>query len=133
MIHSLIICIAIRGFHNTTLTLRNIKQTVDVLTDIMGYRLAEQHVNRYRFVTDAVADAAVIDWVEAPGEPQGVVAGGSIHHVAFRVKDDAAEMALREKIVADEPLESLGTVLKLPPQYEPRRAQIEAALPQLSL
>lgn len=162
---------AIRGFHNTTLTLRNIKHTADVLTDILGYRLAEQHVNRYRFVTDAVADAAVIDLVEAPGEAKGVVAGGSIHHVAFRVKDDATEMALREKIAAkgfnitpqidrmyfhslyfrepggvlfeiatdnpgftaDEPLEALGTALKLPPQYEPRRAQIETALPQLIL
>ncbi|MDX2264150.1 MAG: ring-cleaving dioxygenase [Hyphomicrobiales bacterium] len=32
---------------------------------------------------------------------------------------------------ADESLESLGRSLKLPPQYEPRRAEIEAALPPL--
>jgi glyoxalase family protein len=31
----------------------------------------------------------------------------------------------------DEPLESLGTALRLPPQHEPRRAQIEAVLPTL--
>jgi glyoxalase family protein len=31
----------------------------------------------------------------------------------------------------DEPLESLGSELKLPPQYEPLRARIEAALPMV--
>ncbi len=31
----------------------------------------------------------------------------------------------------DEPLESLGTSLKLPEWYEPRRAKIEAELPPL--
>lgn len=89
---------AIKGFHNTTITLRNIKGTAEVLTDIFGYKLIEQHVNRYRFATDAVENAAIIDLVEAAGEPQGIVAGGSVHHVAFRVKDDATEMAFRKKI-----------------------------------
>ena len=32
----------------------------------------------------------------------------------------------------DEPWDKLGSGLLLPPQYEPRRAQIEAALPVLS-
>ncbi|GAB3944363.1 ring-cleaving dioxygenase [Spirosoma harenae] len=31
----------------------------------------------------------------------------------------------------DEPVSELGTALKLPPQYEPRRAKIEAELPQI--
>ncbi|AUD05660.1 ring-cleaving dioxygenase [Spirosoma pollinicola] len=33
----------------------------------------------------------------------------------------------------DEPVVELGTALKLPPQYEPRRAKIEAELPVISL
>ena len=33
---------------------------------------------------------------------------------------------------ADEPLATLGTALKLPPQYEPRRDRIEAVLPALA-
>jgi glyoxalase family protein len=33
----------------------------------------------------------------------------------------------------DEPLESLGTALRLPKMHEPRRAEIEAALPKLRL
>lgn len=91
---------AIKGFQNTTLTVSNIKGTAEVLTELLDYQLVEQHVNRYRFVNQNIETAAVIDLVEAPGERRGHVAGGSIHHVAFRVKDDATEMALREKIVA---------------------------------
>ncbi|SMB98839.1 Glyoxalase/bleomycin resistance protein/dioxygenase [Hymenobacter roseosalivarius DSM 11622] len=159
--------VATKGFHNVTLTLASIKGTAEILTDVFGYKLVEQHVNRYRFATDAVPGAAIIDLVEAPGEARGHVAGGSVHHIAFRVPDDATEMRFREKIAArglniteqidrqyfhslyfrepggilfeiatdnpgfmiDEPLAELGTHLLLPPQYEGRRAQIEAQLP----
>lgn len=92
--------VATKGFHHITLTLANIKGTADVLTDIFGYKLVEQHVNRYRFATDAVAGASLVDLVEVPGERPGQVAAGSVHHVAFRVKDDAAHLHFRQKIAA---------------------------------
>lgn len=160
---------ALRGFHHVTLTLDRIEPTAAILTDLFGYQLKEQHVNRYRFVTDAVGVAATIDLVEAKGESAGMMGSGSVHHVAFRVKDDATQMALREKIVArglqitpqidrqyfhslyfrepggvlfeiatdnpgfaiDEPVEALGTNLKLPPQYEGQRTAIANQLPKL--
>ena len=90
--------VATRGFHHITLTLASIKGTADVLTDIFGYQLIDQHVNRYRFATDTVQGAALVDLVEVPGEPRGHVAAGSVHHVAFRVKDDAAHLHFRNKI-----------------------------------
>lgn len=45
--------------------------------------------------------------------------------VLFEIATDAPGFT------ADEPLESLGTALRLPPQYESIRAKIEAALPPL--
>ena len=159
--------VAIRGFHNVTLTLANRKGTAQILTEIFGYTLLDQHVNRYRYATDTVAGAALVDLVEVPGEGQGVTAGGSVHHVAFRVKDDAMLLRFRELVarrglnitpqidrqyfhslyfrepggvlfeiatdnpgfMVDELQAELGTHLLLPPQYETRRAQIEARLP----
>ena len=95
---------------------------------------------------------------------------GSVHHIAFRAVDDAAQTAMVKKLVqdhrlytteqkdrnyfrsvyfrepgkvlfeiatdppgfaVDEPIESLGQALKLPPFLESRRAEIEAALPKL--
>lgn len=89
---------ATKGFHSITLTLKSIKGTVAVLTDIFGYKLLEQEGNRYRFVTDAVENAAIVDIIEDPEGKIGQVAGGTNHHVAFRVQDDKVLMEFREKI-----------------------------------
>lgn len=91
---------AIRGFHHITITTHNIDHTAEILTGVLGYELAERQVNRHRFVTNAVHEAAIVDLVAAPGEMTGHVAGGSVHHVAFRVKDEAALLYFREKVAA---------------------------------
>jgi len=160
---------AILGFNQVTITSNKIEKTAEILTDIFGYKLQEKQVNRSRFVTDTVEVANIVDLVEAPGEMAGHVAGGSVHHVAFRVKDEKSLMYFRDKIVAkglnitekidrnyfyslyfrepggvlfelatdnpgftvDEPLNELGTNLKLPVQYEQNRAELESILPKL--
>lgn len=91
---------ATRGFHHITITTNKKDATARILTEVFGYRLLEHEVNRYRFVTDAAEHAAVVDIVEAPGEAIGLVAGGSVHHVAFRVKDEDTLMHFREKVSA---------------------------------
>ena len=160
---------AVYGFHHITITTNKTEATAEVLSTLLGYHRAFVEVNRTRFITDAVEYAAIVDLVEAPGELAGHVAGGSVHHVAFRVKDEATLMHYREKAIAmglhitekidrnyfyslyfrepggvlfeiatdnpgftvDEPLEQLGTNLKLPQQYESRRSEIESVLPKL--
>jgi len=91
--------VATRGFHSITLTLKNIKGTAAILTDIFGYKLSAQEGNRHRFMTDAVENASIIDLDEAPDQPNAVNAGGTIHHIAFRVKDEATLMHYREKVL----------------------------------
>lgn len=91
---------AIKGFHNITITTNKIEPTAKILTEVLGYKLLEQHVNRYRFVTDTVENANIVDLVEVAGEIAGHVAGGSVHHVAFRVSDEKTLMEYREKIAA---------------------------------
>ena len=80
--------VATKGFHSIVLTVRNSEPTAKVLTDIFGYKLLTQEGNRYRFVTDAVETANIVDIVEEPNGERGINAGGTNHHVAFRVKDD---------------------------------------------
>ena len=91
---------ATRGFHNITLTLNDIKPTAAILTEIFGYKLIDQDVNRYRYATTAVENAAIVDLVELTDEKRGHVANGSVHHVAFRVQNDEILMHFREKIEA---------------------------------
>ncbi|WP_316810072.1 ring-cleaving dioxygenase [Pedobacter heparinus] len=90
---------AVHGFHHITITTNKMEGTAAVLTHVFDYKLVETEVNRHRFITDAVEHAAIVDLVEAPGEAIGHVAGGSVHHVAFRVKDEATLMYFRDKIV----------------------------------
>lgn len=160
---------AIKGFHNVVLTLRKIEPTVNILTEIFGYRLLKQEGNHYRFITDAVPTASIVDILEEPQGPRGYNTAGTNHHVAFRVANETIQMSFREKILSkglqitpkidrdyffslyfrepggvlfeiatdnpgftvDEPLEALGSNLKLPKQYEAERAQIESVLPVL--
>ena len=91
---------ATKGFHSITLTLRNMKPTAKVLTDVFGYKLLKQEGNFYRFVTDAIENAAIVDILEDPTGKPGIGAGGTNHHVAFRVKNEEALMAFREKVIA---------------------------------
>jgi glyoxalase family protein len=91
---------ATKGFHGVTLTLQSIKATAAILTDLFEYKLLEQSGNRYRYQTDAVGYANIIDLVELPHEPRGQGGAGTNHHIAFRVKDDKILMRFREKIAA---------------------------------
>lgn len=91
---------ATTGFHSITLTLRNVKETAAVLTDIFEYQLAGQEGNRYRYITPHVENASIVDLIEAPDEQKTGNGGGTVHHVAFRVKDENTLMAFREKVLA---------------------------------
>ncbi|GAB2558334.1 ring-cleaving dioxygenase [Spirosoma aerophilum] len=91
---------ATQGFHSVTLTLRQIDPTARVLTDIFGYTLQSQEGNRYRFVTDAIATASIVDLLEEPEANVGRNAAGTNHHVAFRVANEAVQMEFREKILS---------------------------------
>ncbi|WP_026998155.1 ring-cleaving dioxygenase [Flectobacillus major] len=102
--------VATKGFHNITITLNDVAPTAAILTEVFDYKLFKKEGNRYRYITDAVENAAIVDLVELPDEHRGLVAGGIVHHVAFRVKNDEVLMKFRAKI------ESLG--LNITPQID---------------
>src|SRR4051794_16858685 len=58
--------VAIKGFHTVTLTLIDIKATAAILTEVFGYKQIEQDGNLYRYQTDAVENAALVDLLEMP-------------------------------------------------------------------
>ena len=92
--------VAIKGFHSVTLAVSEIAPTASVLTDLLGYKFITQEHNRYRFKTDAVDNASIVDIIEMPSGIPGRGAAGTNHHVAFRVKDEKVLMEFREKIAS---------------------------------
>ncbi|WP_244898104.1 VOC family protein [Niastella yeongjuensis] len=91
---------ATKGFHSVTLTLNDIKPTASILTDVFDYELSEQEGNRYRFKTENILTAAIVDLIEDPQAPRGLSGTGTNHHVAFRVQNEAVQQEYNDRISA---------------------------------
>jgi len=162
---------AIRGFHSVSLLLEDAAPTAAILTDVLGFREIGREDTLIRYRADGAPLGNVIDLRVAGGFLPARQGAGSVHHIAFRAADDAAEEAMVRKLAenhgirtteqrdrnyfrsvyfrepgrvlfeiatdipgfaVDEPAESLGQALKLPPGLEKQRERIEAILPELA-
>jgi catechol 2,3-dioxygenase-like lactoylglutathione lyase family enzyme len=163
---------SLRGFHSVSAVLTGYERTAKLLTETFGYQPIQEANNRFRFLAPGANGVGkIIDLLCMPDSRHGRSGAGSVHHIAFRAKDDAEQQQWREQIVElgynvspvmdrtyfhsiyfrepggilfeiatdppgftlDEPAEELGTNLRLPPQYERARPQIEKILPSLTL
>jgi len=161
---------AIHGLHAVAIWVEEGKATERVLVETLGFRPVGQHGTTRRFAAGDGGPGRLVD-VRTTGDfVRGLGGMGTVHHVAWAVEDDRAQLKMREEVVAaglaptpvidrnyfrsvyfrepggvlfelatlgpgfavDEPVESLGEHLKLPPRLEPRRSEIEAALPPLA-
>lgn len=87
-------------------------------------------------VDDDDDEIALREHVIAAGiHPTPVIDRTYFHSVYFREPGGVLfELATRQPgFTLDETLDALGTQLRLPPQYEPRRAEIESMLPPIHL
>lgn len=77
---------AIRGFFGVTLSLASAESTAPLL-EAMGYEETEHSPERIRY--QANGDLGyVVDIREDPQAPRGRPGAGTVHHVAFEVRDD---------------------------------------------
>ncbi len=90
---------SIRGLHSVTAALEDTSETATLLQDALGYKLVSQSENRTRLAVPGEAAGRVVDLVEVSDAP-GRTAAGSVHHIAFRAADDAAQNAVREELLA---------------------------------
>ena len=159
----------IHGFYGITIGLHAAGRSASLLTDILGAKAAGEEDPWQRFMLGEGPESCRIDLLIDPSLPPARPGAGSVHHVAWRTPDDAAQaQALRELrdhripvsdirdrnyfhsiyfhepggvlyeiatdgpgFTIDEPLETLGTALRIPSQYEKYRNQIITRLPPL--
>jgi glyoxalase family protein len=91
---------ALHGFHSVTLWLDEVDPTAELLTQQMGYRFAGAENNRHRFISDTGALGHSVDIVHRPGKMQAGFGAGSIHHIAFRVPNDDAQLEYQSALSA---------------------------------
>lgn len=91
---------SLRGFHSVSAALEGYERTAKLLTESFGYHLVRESGNRFRFVAPGESGPGrVVDLLCMPDSRSGAIAAGSVHHIAFRAKDDAEQLQWREHLV----------------------------------
>jgi glyoxalase family protein len=91
---------AIRGFFGVTLLLTEAARTGAILTDVLGFSEAGREGSSVRYRAAGSSPGAIVDIQEAKGVERGRQGRGSVHHIAFRAPDDAAQAAMGRKLVS---------------------------------
>lgn len=89
---------AIRGLHSVTLSVSKEDATAGMLGEL-GLSFAAQESNRLRFAAGTGGPGALVDVLVTPSAPRGLVAAGTVHHVAWRAPDETTQKAWREELV----------------------------------
>ena len=89
---------AIRGFDGVTLLHADADATENVLVEGMGFRKVAVDGQRVRYESGDGGSGTFVDLLHNPNAVPGRVAGGSVHHVAFRLADDNAQAAWQKRL-----------------------------------
>jgi glyoxalase family protein len=81
-----------------TLWLDDAEGTARVLEQAFGYTKTAEEPHRLRYTAHGDALATRLDLRLATGFPRGQMGIGTIHHIAFRAADDAAQSAMAEAL-----------------------------------
>lgn len=166
---------AVCGIHGVTLAPLGDGRTEELLREVLGFRPGGD--GEGRAVRRLVAPGGGggpgrhVQVVSGEDRPRGRGGTGTVHHVAWRARDEEEQGAWREALTAaglrvtpvidrhyfrstyfrepggilfeiatdepgftaDEPVDALGTALRLPPWLEERREEIEEELPPVSI
>lgn len=90
---------AIRGFHSACLWLADMEPTAELLK-FMGFVEADREGNVSRFVMPKGNSANIIDISVHRDMDPAQQGAGSVHHIAFAVADEAAQLAVRDGLLA---------------------------------
>ncbi|WP_019854243.1 ring-cleaving dioxygenase [Actinopolyspora mortivallis] len=88
---------AVRGLHSVTLSVDSAEATVEMLAG-MGLSLLSEEGNRLRFAAARGEPGSLVDVLVRPGAERGLVASGTVHHVAWRAPDESTQAAWRSEL-----------------------------------
>ena len=90
---------AIRGVDSVTMQVGAASPTLELLTGLMGFDVSGDGDGRFTVGTELSGNALYLHEAE-PDDPPGIGGAGTVHHVAFRVPDDATQMQWHDELTA---------------------------------
>jgi glyoxalase family protein len=90
---------AVRGQHSSVLTVNDPAGTSRTLTQDLGLHLVSETKDRLRFSAGPGGAGHLVDVIADPTAEQGLSAGGTVHHIAFRVPDRETQSLWRAQLV----------------------------------
>jgi glyoxalase family protein len=94
----------IGGFHSVTLWARDIDPTAHLLQDVFGYVQAGHEVahgtERLRLVAPGGEKGRIVDVIRKDGAQPSRQGTGSIHHVAFRARNDDEQLGWIDRLAS---------------------------------
>jgi glyoxalase family protein len=89
----------IRGLHGVRLLARQLAPTATFLTVGLDFHQVGEEHGWHRYAVGEGGSGRVLDLQAAADRPRGEWGVGSVHHIAWRVPDDAAESAAQRRIL----------------------------------
>ena len=86
------------GLHSMRVVERELVTTASFLTNTLGLTKLGEEDGWHRFAVLGGGSGRYIDVAEATRTARGRWGTGGVHHIAWRVPDDEAEMAVRERV-----------------------------------
>ncbi|MEJ2482028.1 MAG: VOC family protein [Gemmatimonadota bacterium] len=90
----------ITGFHGVTLTVSDPEPTARLLTEVLGLGSAGEAEGRLRLTAQGEAPGRVVDLVRPASTSAARLGSGSVHHVAFRARDEAHQAEFRDALLS---------------------------------
>lgn len=91
---------AIRCIHGVTIWAEDGELTSSLLVDQLGLERIDEEGTTQRFAAGKRGARSVVDVRTVGGFPRGNISVGTVHHVAWRVGSDRAEIEQREQLLA---------------------------------
>jgi glyoxalase family protein len=88
----------LRGMHSARLQVRSLAPSERLLTGYMGFKSIGTEDGWHRYGTGDGGSGNLVELKELPDKPAGRWGTGGVHHIAWRVRDDEEEIAVRRQI-----------------------------------
>jgi glyoxalase family protein len=89
----------IRGLHGLRIQERELAPTTELLTGALGFAPAHVEAGWHRYAVAGGGSGRFVDLRELPEVRRGAWGVGTVHHLAWRVPDETAQLEVRERVL----------------------------------